>query len=61
MSLRLFWVCFPASLGLSAFVGKGHGDNFLVRGHAELERDLELGQLRFESGSDVYLLFSLGK
>ena len=54
-------MCFPASLGLSEFVGKGHGDNFLVRGHVELERDLELGQLRFESGSGIYLLFSLSK
>lgn len=45
-------VCLPASLGLSAFVGKGHGDYFLVRGHVDLEHDFELGQPRLESGSD---------
>lgn len=41
-------LCLPASLGLSAFVGKDHGVYFLMRGNVELEHDLELGQLKFE-------------
>ena len=49
-------VCLPASLGLSTFVGKGHGDYFLVRGHVDLERDFELGQPRLESGPDTSCL-----
>lgn len=34
---------------------------FLVRGNVKLERDLELGQLRLESGSGSHLLFSPGR
>lgn len=32
-----------------------------VRGNVELERGLELGQPRFESGSGTYLLCGIGK
>lgn len=52
---------FLLPLDCQHLLGEDCGACFLVRGNVESERDLELGQLRLESGSGSRLLFRPGR